>query len=124
MTFSSLFSVAPYGLRILPDNLPVEMKEGEDLQPRQCFAECEPSCEYSWHIGSEDGDVVEESSLLTLRNVSREYHGPFFCKAVNGIGDPAHDSFDLVVFCEFCTRPFHFDFSGVCFLRWSRDCGV
>uniref|UniRef100_X1ZS64 Ig-like domain-containing protein n=1 Tax=Capitella teleta TaxID=283909 RepID=X1ZS64_CAPTE len=96
-TMDLTIQYAPYGLSITPGSSSVELNEGDDLPDRVCSANCEPSCSFSWHFNSEDGDVVENLDTLSMQNVQRRKHGSYFCKASNEIHPSAHDNFDLIV---------------------------
>ncbi|ELU16509.1 hypothetical protein CAPTEDRAFT_185471 [Capitella teleta] len=96
-TMDLTIQYAPYGLTIAPGSSSVELNEGDTLPDRVCSANCEPSCSFTWHFNSEDGDVVENSDTLSMQNVQRGKHGSYFCKASNEIHPSAHDNFALIV---------------------------
>ncbi|ELT87565.1 hypothetical protein CAPTEDRAFT_190871, partial [Capitella teleta] len=96
-TMDLTIQYAPYGLSIMPGSSSVELNEGDDLPDRVCSANCEPSCSFTWHFNSEDGDGVENSDTLSMQNIQRGKHGSYFCKASNEIHPSAHNNFDLIV---------------------------
>ena len=77
--YSSLFSVAPYGVKVLGNVL---YSQGDRLI-LHCTSEGGPQLEYSWEFL---GDVISNSSMLIIDNVNTTHGGEYICNVTNNAG--------------------------------------
>ena len=77
----SSFSVAPYNVTIMGDNL---YDQGEQLQ-LNCLSEGGPELEYTW---LPSGNIIPNtnSSTLTIDNVNTTHAGDYTCNVTNDAG--------------------------------------
>ena len=74
--FSSLFSVAPYDTKVLGN---ISYSQGDQLT-LNCTSEGGPQLEYSWEFL---GDVISNSSMLIIDNVTTTHGGEYICIVTN-----------------------------------------
>ena len=81
MQFSICFTVAPYNVVIVGDNV---YNQGEQLQ-LNCSSEGGPMLEYTWYFS---GDIIPNAntSTLTINNVNTTHAGDYTCSVTNDVG--------------------------------------
>ena len=91
----SSFSVAPYNITIMGDNL---YSQGEQMQ-LNCLSEGGPVLEYIWLLS---GDIIPNAntSTLTIDNVNTPYAGDYTCNVTNNAG---YQSNTVTVYSKLCT---------------------
>ena len=73
------YSVAPYNVTIMGDNT---YSQGEQLH-LSCLSEGGPELEYTWTFS---GDVIANTSMLTILNVTTFNGGDYTCSVSNDAG--------------------------------------
>ena len=73
------YSVAPYNVAIMGDNT---YSQGEQLE-LNCSSEGGPELEYTWTFS---GSVIDNSSMLTIANVTTSNGGEYTCSVINDAG--------------------------------------
>ncbi|XP_033757414.1 neuronal growth regulator 1-like [Pecten maximus] len=75
---------AASALRLIPNDTLYSHEEGTTIPDIQCVAECNPTCEMSWH--HDRSGPIFEGRNLSLRNIERSKDGNYMCKAANSLG--------------------------------------
>ena len=88
----SSFSVAPYNVTIMGDNL---YNQGEQLQ-LNCLSEGGPELEYTWLISGNTIPNVN-TSTLTIDNLNTTHAGDYTCNVTNDAGT---DSDTIIVYSK------------------------
>ena len=86
-----IFSVAPYDVMIMGENL---YNQGDSLM-LDCSSEGGPELEYIWLFS---GNIIANTSILVIDNVSTIDGGDYTCNVTNAAGS---DNEDITVYSEF-----------------------
>lgn len=72
----------PETIILSPSTPSYTRNEGDSIGSINCFAECEPSCDFEWTYP--DGTELNSTTLPQLV-LKKSHHGQYKCKASNGI---------------------------------------
>ena len=53
-----------------------------------------------WENGTDSGELASVDGFYVISNTSRSSHGTYRCTASNGVGDPVHQTTEVIVECK------------------------
>ncbi|CAC5360369.1 unnamed protein product [Mytilus coruscus] len=86
----------PEYVSLLPPDTTYTVKEGNNLLPISCMADCKPVCTYTWYGPN---IPVGTSNILSLQNIHKTHRGVFNCTASNVVG--SFESSDVNIDVQF-----------------------